>query len=213
VGLLQKPFRISALNLGLLGIRKFADSSGEMPMLCLNVSAISLLDLRFPDILAALLKKRGVPANKLLLEITESGLIKELTSTLDVLSRLRLKGIQLSIDDFGTGYSMMRQLQRIPATELKIDKSFVKCILENRCDEILVQKTIEIGHELGMIVVAEGVETIEQLAFLRASHCDTVQGFLFSRPLAADDLAVWLQSYCWENYLPEPISGLLFGAP
>jgi len=180
---------------GLAGISQFADRLGNIPLLSLNVSVSSLHDLTFPDTLAALIDGYAIPRQKVILEITESGLIQELTHALDVLTRLRMKHIQLSIDDFGTGYSMMQQLKLIPATELKIDKSFVQNMLERDSDRVMVEKTIEIGHELAMKVIAEGVETIEQLDLLRAYHCDTAQGYLFSRPLPPDELVDWLHAY------------------
>jgi EAL domain-containing protein (putative c-di-GMP-specific phosphodiesterase class I) len=98
-----------------------------------------------------------------------------------------MKGVSLSIDDFGTGYAMMRQLRNVPATELKIDKSFVQNIHQNDRDRVIVQKTIEIGHEFGMKVVGEGVETEEQMEFLRASQCDALQGYLISSSLPPQD--------------------------
>jgi EAL domain-containing protein (putative c-di-GMP-specific phosphodiesterase class I) len=106
-----------------------------------------------------------------------------------------MKDVLLSIDDFGTGYSVMQQLRHIPATELKIDKSFVQNMRVHDRDRVLVMKTIEIGHELGLKVVAEGVETPEQLEFLRLNGCDVAQGYLFSRPLATGDLKEWLGRY------------------
>jgi EAL domain-containing protein (putative c-di-GMP-specific phosphodiesterase class I)/FixJ family two-component response regulator len=182
-------------NRGMEEIELFADKDGSAPMLSINVSVHSLRDLKFPDKYLSLLKKNKVEPENTILEITESGLIQELSTTLDVLTRLRLKGVQLSIDDFGTGYSMMQQLRNMPATELKIDKSFVQNIDGAASNRIMVQKTIEIGHELGMKVVAEGVETPDQLEFLRANGCDVVQGYLFSRPLPAQDMRAWLHNY------------------
>ena len=164
-------------------------------MLSLNVSVLSLRNLKFPDNFISLVKKHHISAANLTIEITETGLIKELSQTLDVLTRLRMKQVQLSIDDFGTGYAMMQQLRNIPATELKIDKSFVQNINLHERDRVMVQKTIEIGHELGMKVIGEGVETQEQFDFLRTNDCDAVQGYLFSRPLAARDLVSWLREY------------------
>jgi len=143
----------------------------------------------------SLVKKHGVPPEGVIIEITESGLIDALSRTLDVLARLRMKGIQLSIDDFGTGYAMMRQLLNVPATELKIDRIFVMDMDMNNSDRIMVQKTIEIGHELGMKVIAEGVERISQLDFLRSRGCDSVQGYLYSRPLPPAELISWLAVY------------------
>ena len=182
-------------NRGLLEIGRFADGSGVTPTLSLNVSVSSLADLKFPDSMASLIARHGVPAEKVILEITETGLIEETSRTLDVLARLRMKRVHLSIDDFGTGYSMMQQLQNIPATELKIDRSFVSNLDGSDSNRVMVQKTIEIGHGLDMKVVAEGVETREQLEFLRANGCDIAQGYFFSRPLSPNDLLVWLDSY------------------
>jgi EAL domain-containing protein (putative c-di-GMP-specific phosphodiesterase class I)/CheY-like chemotaxis protein len=183
------------INRGLGEVGQFAETDGSVPMLSLNVSVLSLRNLKFPDNFISLVKKHHISAACLTIEITETGLIKELSQTLDVLTRLRMKQVQLSIDDFGTGYAMMQQLRNIPATELKIDKSFVQNINLHERDRVMVQKTIEIGHELGMKVIGEGVETQEQFDFLRANHCDAVQGYLFSRPLAVKDLSSWLRDY------------------
>jgi EAL domain-containing protein (putative c-di-GMP-specific phosphodiesterase class I) len=101
----------------------------------------------------------------------------------------------LSIDDFGTGYAMMQQLKVIPATELKIDRSFILDMHLNERDRIIVQKTIEMGHELGMHVIAEGVETLDQLNFLRLHGCDSAQGYFFSRPLPPGEFVTWLDTY------------------
>jgi EAL domain-containing protein (putative c-di-GMP-specific phosphodiesterase class I)/CheY-like chemotaxis protein len=178
---------------GLADIRGFRLVDGTLPTLSLNVSSRSLTDLKFPDTFVALTEKYGVPPESVILEITESGLMQNLASALDILMRLRMKGVQLSIDDFGTGYAMMQQLRNVPATELKIDKSFVHEMHVNQGARVVVQKTIEIGHELGMKVIAEGVETAEQLEFLRANHCDLAQGYFFSRPLPVTELQAWLR--------------------
>ena len=142
-----------------------------------------------------MLAEHELAANGLVLEITESGLLNDMAFTLDVLTRLRMKNIQLSIDDFGTGYAMMQQLVDIPATELKIDRAFVLNMHQNSSDRIMVEKSIEIGHELGMKVIAEGVETEESLNFLSERGCDSVQGYLFTRPLPPGELVQWLHAY------------------
>ena len=98
-------------------------------------------------------------------------------------------------DSFGTGYSMMRQLQNVPAIELKIDKMFVQNMYSNHSDLVMVEKIIEMGHEMEMEVIAEGVETEDQFRLLREKGCDGVQGFLFSRALPPDELVGWLDSY------------------
>jgi EAL domain-containing protein (putative c-di-GMP-specific phosphodiesterase class I)/FixJ family two-component response regulator len=180
---------------GMREVGQFADDRGTVPMLSLNVSVHSLRDLNFPDRFLSLIEKHGLSAGNVTIEITESGLMKELSRTLDVLTRLRMKKVSLSIDDFGIGYAMMQQLRNVPATELKIDKSFVQNLHCNERDRVIAQKTIEIGHQLGMKVVGEGVETQDQMDFLRVNQCDALQGYLFSRPLPAKDLLNWLAQY------------------
>jgi EAL domain-containing protein (putative c-di-GMP-specific phosphodiesterase class I)/ActR/RegA family two-component response regulator len=183
------------MDRGLSEVGQFANSDGKAPMLSLNASVYSLHDLKFPDTLVSLAERHGVSPGNVTIEITESGLIEELSRTLDILTRLRMKQVKLSIDDFGTGYAMLQQLQNIPATELKIDKSLVQDIHGKDTDRIMVQKTIEMAHELGMQVIGEGVETQEQLDFLRMKGCDGAQGYLFSRPLPPEELMSWLGTY------------------
>jgi len=173
-------------------VKLFADKNRALPRLALNTSVRSLCDLKFPDRLASLLRKHDIPPDGIILEITESGLINELSRTLDVLTRLRVKGVKLSIDDFGTGYAMMQQLVNIPATELKIDRVFVMNMHFNRSDRIMVEKSIDLGHELAMQVIAEGVETAQQLEFLRTAGCESAQGYFISRPLPPEELVGWL---------------------
>ncbi len=179
---------------GLEEARRFASNGRPAPRIALNVSVQSLKDLKFPDTFLGLAGKHSIPAESIMVEITESGLMQEPSSTLDVLTRLRMKNVQLSIDDFGTGYAMMQQLVNIPANELKIDRAFVENMHANSSDRVMVEKTIEIGHELGMTVTAEGVENEAQLEFLRRRGCDRAQGFLFSRPLPLAAVNEWLKN-------------------
>jgi EAL domain-containing protein (putative c-di-GMP-specific phosphodiesterase class I)/ActR/RegA family two-component response regulator len=183
------------INRGMNEVGQFANGDGVVPMLSLNASVYSFHDLKFPDTLVSIAEKHGVPPGNVTIEITESGLIEELWRTLDILARLRMKEVKLSIDDFGTGYATMQQLKNIPATELKVDKSFVENMQNSEQDRIMVRKTIELGHELGMRVIAEGVETPEQLEILRLDGCDGAQGYLFSRPLPPAGLVSWLEAY------------------
>jgi EAL domain-containing protein (putative c-di-GMP-specific phosphodiesterase class I) len=180
---------------GLDEARRFHSNGRAAPRIALNVSAQSLKDLKFPDTFVGLAGKHSIPAESIMVEITESTLMGEPSSALDVLTRLRMKNVQLSIDDFGTGYAMMQQLVNIPANELKIDKVFVQNMHANSSDRVLVEKTIEIGHELGMTVTAEGVETQDQLDFLRRKGCDRAQGFLFSRPLPLASINEWIKGH------------------
>jgi len=179
---------------GLSEIGAIEDENGKPLSLSFNISVLSLRDLAFPDYFVALINEQGVDPKNIILEITETGLIRELSQTLDILTRLRMKNVRLSIDDFGTGYSMMQQLRHIPANELKIDKSLMQNLhIEN--NRVVVQKIIELGRELDMISVAEGVETREQLDFLRAKGCDVAQGYLFSKALPKAEFLTWFQTY------------------
>jgi EAL domain-containing protein (putative c-di-GMP-specific phosphodiesterase class I)/ActR/RegA family two-component response regulator len=180
---------------GFAELEQITEPGQAPPSLSVNVSALSLLDLKLPDRMASLAKEYDIDPARIVVEVTESGLFEDLSKILDVLARLRMKGFAISIDDFGTGYAMMQQLRHIPATEIKIDQSFVQNMQGSNSDRIVVEKTVEIGHELGLKVVAEGVETAEQLEFLRKIGCDLVQGYYFSKPLAPKELMQWLANY------------------
>jgi len=182
-------------ELALTDLKGFGMIGGALPRISLNASMHSLHNLEFPDRLEALAQSQGIPANKIAIEVTESGLIRQLSRTLDVLTRLRMKGFHLSIDDFGTGYAMMQQLQNVPATELKIDKSLVELMHENDSERVMVEKVIEIGHGLDMEVVAEGVTVKEQFDLLHKMGCDGAQGYLISRAMPAERVPGWLAEF------------------
>lgn len=154
----------------------------------LNISTRSLRDLSLPEKLLSVITEHGGQPSDFILEITESGLIKELHTALDVLARMRLKGFGLSIDDFGTGYATMQQLQRVPARELKLDMSFTHAMLHDESANIIVRKTLELAHDLDMHVVAEGVETGEQLRALAEYGCEVAQGHWLGAPGAIEAL-------------------------
>ena len=175
--------------------RQFVRQDGESLGLSINATTLSLINLDFPDGLTTLARRYDFPTEKITVEITESHLINEISHTLDVLTRLRMKGFQLSIDDFGSGYAMMRQLQNVPATELKIDMSIVEKMHVNDSDRVMVEKIIEMGHDLKMKVVAEGVINQAQYDLLRSKGCDGAQGYWISHPLASEALKSWLAAY------------------
>jgi EAL domain-containing protein (putative c-di-GMP-specific phosphodiesterase class I)/FixJ family two-component response regulator len=160
--------------------------------LSINFPASSLVDLALPERIAQSAALANIPLSRLVVEITESGLIKEFGKALEVLARLRLRGAGVSIDDFGTGYSSMAQLRRVPCTELKIDRMFVKDMLADESAMALVEESIGLAHRLRLRVVAEGVETLQQMRALADAGCDLAQGYYYSRALPAQDLAVWL---------------------
>ena len=179
---------------GFIEMGHVVDANGRPLRLSLNISVFSLRDIYFPDTLLALAGQHDIELRHIMLEITESGLIRELSQTLDVLTRLRMKGVGLSIDDFGTGYSMMQQLRHIPANEIKIDKSLVQG-MNGHNDRVMIEKIIEMGAELGMTVVAEGTENAEQIDFLASRKCNIIQGYFFSKPLPPEAFLTWLSSH------------------
>jgi EAL domain-containing protein (putative c-di-GMP-specific phosphodiesterase class I) len=150
-----------------------------------NVSARQIDDHRIVDTVERILDTTGLPAEYLTLEITESALMEDASSALGILLALKELGVLLAIDDFGTGYSSLGYLQRFPLDILKIDQSFVETLGVDSRGDTIVAAVINLAHALGLQVVAEGVETTQQLQILRSLGCDLAQGFLFSRPLPA----------------------------
>ncbi len=159
-----------------------------------NLSALDITGLMLPEQLTELLNDNKLDATHLTLEITESALMGKWVTSLDILTRLRLKGINLSIDDFGTGYSSLSQLHHVPFSELKIDRSFVCNMSEDNEARAIVKTCIMLGHELNMRVVAEGVETKEQLDLLKQMGCDLAQGYFIAKPMASNKLIEWAKT-------------------
>jgi len=147
--------------------------------------------------IGALLKRWGVPPVRLVVEITESSLMADAARAMEVLSRLRSMGVGISIDDFGTGYSSLAYLKRLPVDELKIDKSFVQHMAADDNDAAIVRSTIGLAHDLGLRVVAEGIEDEATWTLLAELGCDVAQGYFVSRPLPAAELGGWLQASRW----------------
>jgi PAS domain S-box-containing protein len=158
-----------------------------------NLSADWLSDIELPEIIEQRLAAAGLAPERLILEITESRLMSDLSTSLDVLTRLRLKGFKLSIDDFGTGYSSMEQLQRIPFGELKIDRSFVQGAAERPTARAILSSSLDMARKLGLTSVAEGVETQAELDLVRGLGCDLIQGWLIAKAMPSDALLVWLK--------------------
>lgn len=158
----------------------------------INVSANNISSLLLPEQISDLLNNHMLKPEMITLEVTESTLMGELVTSLDTLTRLRLKGIGLSIDDFGTGYSSLSKLHKIPFTELKIDKSFVISMLEDDDAKAIVKTCVMLGHELNMTVVAEGVESKAHLDILSKLGCDIAQGYYFSKPVPAAEMLIYM---------------------
>ncbi len=168
--------------------------------LAFNISAVSLEHLDFPDLVERICREMEVPTDHLVLELTE-GATQPLIKLMDTLTRFRIKGIGLAIDDLGTGYSSLMQLRQLPFTEVKIDRLFVRDLPHAHDSCVIVKGMIELAHGLGLIATAEGVETVEQLRFLRRLRCDVAQGYLVAEPLQGDALKQWCDVF--ESRWPE----------
>jgi len=163
----------------------------------INVSARDLINSGLPETVDRILKKYDVSPRWIWIEITESAILDDPNHAIETLDRLHALGVRLSVDDFGTGYSSLSYLKRMPVDELKIDKSFVIGMADDGDDEIIVRSTIDLGHNMGLKVVAEGVESEAMLERLKVLRCDLAQGFHVSRPLPPEDLERWLVG--WEE--------------
>ncbi|MFF5053668.1 putative bifunctional diguanylate cyclase/phosphodiesterase [Micromonospora sp. NPDC000663] len=178
------------LREGLRRSRDWADANQPLPI-AVNLAARSLTDQHFPDRVQELLTEYGVPAQRLTLEITESGVLDGTDRPIPTLQRLRDLGVRLSVDDFGTGDSSLAHLRRLPVHEVKVDRSFVQGMATDPGDLAIVNAVVTLSQQFGLAVVAEGVESELTLELLQDIGCEIGQGFLFSRPLPYERLAAW----------------------
>jgi diguanylate cyclase (GGDEF)-like protein/PAS domain S-box-containing protein len=174
--------------------QRWLDAGLPAITLAVNVSPHQLRQSDLNDLVAAVLNETGFPAKQLELELTESGLMERENEAVVLLNQLRQQGIRLAIDDFGTGYSSLAHLKRFPLDVLKIDKSFIEDIPHQQDDMEIAATIVAMGHTLGFKVLAEGVETKEQLTFLKRQGCDLYQGYYSNPPLPAPDFAAVLQN-------------------
>jgi EAL domain-containing protein (putative c-di-GMP-specific phosphodiesterase class I) len=166
-----------------------------MPMrVAVNLSARQFHQGDLAETIADILRDLDLPSELLEVELTEGILMEDTSQTAAILDKLHKMGVQISIDDFGTGYSSLSYLKRLPIQILKIDQSFVRDIHTDPDDRAIVTAVIALAHSMKLKVVAEGVETPEQLAFLKEYACDMMQGYLFSRPVSGDDVLSLLVS-------------------
>jgi predicted signal transduction protein with EAL and GGDEF domain len=174
--------------------REWHDQNYELGI-AVNLSARDLLDEYLPYFVLQILKEQNIEAQRLTLEITENSVMQNVNHAVNVLECLRDIGVKISIDDFGTGHSSLAQLRNIPLHELKIDRSFVSNILEEKQNEAIVRSTIDLAHNMGLEVCAEGVEDEDTLRYLSNIGCEQAQGYYFSKPVPSDYLIDWLQKY------------------
>ena len=170
----------------------------------INVSPAILTNTHLPDMLIQKMRDMNIAPELLNLEITESSLIQNASLSLETLARLKLHGFSLSIDDFGTGYSSMQQLNRIPFSELKIDRSFVSNACNDKNHKAIVEANISLAHKLNMQTVAEGVETLEGWQLLNELNCDQAQGYFIARPMPANEIPQWEQQWLARQPITPP---------
>jgi len=165
---------------------------GHLLSIAVNLSGSSLTDAHLPDRIEAMLSERGLPGSALMLEVTEKVLLTDHVQAGIILGRLRLIGVRVSIDDFGTGFSSLGYLRELAVDELKLDRSFILPMLDDPRAAAIVCSTIDLAHNLGLTVVAEGVEDRVIYEALVRYGCDQAQGYLMSRPVSAAELTEWL---------------------
>jgi diguanylate cyclase (GGDEF)-like protein len=179
------------LDNALAQCRAWRDAGMDLTM-AVNLAAPNIADATLPDVVAELLERHGVPGEKLECEISEHTVMADPRRAMAILERLRALGVRLSLDDFGTGHSSLSYLKRLPLDEVKIDRSFVMGMADDDNDAAIVRTTIDLARNLGLEVVAEGVESEQILSHLSDLSCDVAQGFYLSRPLPPGELDGWL---------------------
>jgi diguanylate cyclase (GGDEF)-like protein/PAS domain S-box-containing protein len=187
------PLTLYVIEEALRQVRSWREQGIELSV-AVNLSTRNLLDRSFPNQVEELLSRWDVKPEVLELEVTESSMLANPTRAKAVLNELSELGIRLSIDDFGTGYSSLAYLRELPVDEIKIDRSFVIGMGDEAGDAVIVRSTVDLGRNLGLEVVAEGVETIEHWEQLRELGCNTAQGYFLSRPVPAEELCDWLRA-------------------
>jgi diguanylate cyclase (GGDEF)-like protein len=189
-----RPLTMHVLETALAQCAKW-DTERVHVSVAVNLAMRNLLDTGLPDTIMRMLARLGLTPDRLELEITESTIMADPARALSVLKQLSELGIRLSIDDFGTGYSSLGYLKRLPVDELKIDKSFVLNMSNDENDAAIVRSTIDLGRNLGLVVVAEGVENLAVWERLSALGCDIAQGFFLSRPKPAAEMTIWMHAF------------------
>ncbi len=174
-------------------VRPNGDEDEALTM-SINMSALTLDESQFIDHVEKQCQHYGIMPGQLIFELTETSAMRDPVASLDLLTRLRVKGFQLSIDDFGTGYSSMLQLVRLPFSEIKVDRSFVMSATRSGESRAVIRSVIELGRSLGLKTTAEGVEDAETLDFLKDLRCDLAQGYFIAKPLAGAEARSWAES-------------------
>ena len=178
-------------------IKQQADwlNMGSNLRMSINISPKNLDDLMLPEKLTSLATKVGASIKQIMIEVTETALMSDVVRYMDILSRLKMKGFNLSIDDFGTGYSSLQQLVRVPFNELKIDRSFIENLNTDKECNAITEISILLAHKLGMKVVAEGIESEDVWEILQQLGCDEAQGYFMAKPMLPGEILAWKESW------------------
>ncbi len=187
-----EPLTGWVLDAALKQYREWLESGLDIPV-SVNLSPVTLHDRSFSDQIARLLEKWSVPARGLVLEITESAIISDVARATETVDKLHEMGVRISIDDFGTGYSSLAYIRRLRVSEIKVDKSFVLNMREINDDAVIVRSIVDLGRNLGLSVVAEGIEDVETWKLLETLQCTEAQGYFISRPMDAVSLRQWTE--------------------
>ncbi len=193
-----EPLTGWVLDAALQQYREWLEAGLDIPV-SVNLSPVTLHDRSFSDQIARLLEKWRVPARGLVLEITESAIISDVARATETVDKLHEMGVRISIDDFGTGYSSLAYIRRLRVSEIKVDKSFVLNMREINDDAVIVRSIVDLGRNLGLSVVAEGIEDIETWKLLEDLQCTEAQGYFISRPMDAASLKQWTEESAYGN--------------
>jgi EAL domain-containing protein (putative c-di-GMP-specific phosphodiesterase class I) len=188
------PLTTRVLDLSLAACARWRAAGLDLGI-AVNLSTRSLHDADLVDEVARMLRRHDVPADRLTLEVTEGSVMADPARAISLLHQLRDLGVRLSVDDFGTGYSSLSYLQRLPVQEVKIDRSFIAALSQERENVAIVRAIVDLGRHLGLAVVAEGVEDAATWELLTSMHCDLVQGWHLARPMPTEALPSWLAAH------------------
>lgn len=198
IALLEQSGKIDALTLVMLeaagACRAWREHGLELTV-SVNLSLVSLTDTTLADRITQAVRLAGLDPCHMILEITETAAMTEVAPALENLARLRMRGFGLSVDDYGTGFSSLRQLMRVPFTEIKIDQGFVTGCATNPAARTIVESSVEMARRLRIKSVAEGVETQSDWDLLKAASCDVAQGYLIARPMPAGEFQSWVRQF------------------
>ena len=194
---LALPLTRKVIDLALDECTRHSISLGFTGTLSINLPPVAMTDLTFPEAMLAAVNRVGCKAEKIMFEVTETSVPTDPTKAMDILTRLRLKGFALSIDDFGTGHSSLEHLQNLPFNELKIDLVFVRAAETDAASRSIVESSIALGSQLGLKVLAEGVENEASWHWLRDAGCELAQGYFIARPMPVEKMAAWQRE--WET--------------